>query len=98
MDTVTISMRVPKAEAGRLAQAARENAMERGTFLKRALRRGAEDLMFERACDAYRRGEASLSRAAEIAGIGLREMIMRLRVAGLDLNYRLEDLEQDLRS
>jgi predicted HTH domain antitoxin len=90
-------MRLPKAEVGQLADAARETGMERSTFLKRALRRGAEDLMFERACDAYRRGQATLSRAAELAGLGLRDMIVRLRGAGLDLNYRLEDLEQDLR-
>jgi predicted HTH domain antitoxin len=90
-------MRLPKSEVGQLADAARESGMERSTFLRRALRRGAEDLMFEMACDAYRRGEATLSRAAEIAGIDLRDMIVRLRAAALDLNYRLDDLEQDLR-
>ena len=98
MSTVTISMRLPKAEASRLEQFARDTGMERPTFLKRALKRGAQDLVFEQACRAYRHGEATLSRAAEIAGLSLRDMILRMHGAGLELNYGVEDLEKDLRS
>lgn len=97
MQTVILSMRLPKKEAGQLGEAAKASGMERSAFVRRALRRGAEDLRFEQACDAYRRGDASLSRAAELAGIEFRDMIVRLRAAGLDLNYQLADLEQDLR-
>jgi len=97
MQAVTISMRLPKSEVGRLVDAARASGMERSTFLKRALRRGAQDLMFEKACDAYRHGEVTLSRAAELAGVGLRDMMLRLRGADLALNYTQEDLEKDLR-
>ena len=97
MQTVTISMRLQKDEVGQLAEAARQSGMERPTFLKRALRRGAQDMMLEKACDAYRRGEATLSRAAELAGLTLRDMTLRLRNADLELNYTVEDLEKDLR-
>ena len=57
MKTVTISMRLPRSEVGRLEKLARELGTERPAFLKRALQRGAADLMFERACQAYRDGE-----------------------------------------
>ena len=97
MQTVTISMRLQRDEVGQLAEAARQSGMERSTFLKRALRRGAQDMMFEKACDAYRRGEATLSRAAEMAGVSLRDMLLRLRGADLQLNYTAEDLDKDLR-
>ena len=56
MRTVTISMRLPSDEVARLERLAKELGTERSTLLKRALRRGAEDLMFERACQAYRAG------------------------------------------
>lgn len=98
MMTVTVSMRLPKSEAGHLAQLARDMGMERPTFLKRALKRGAEDLKFEYACQAYRAGDATLSRAAEIAGLSLRDMIVRLQGAGLELNYGVADLEKDLQA
>ena len=97
MQTVTISMRLQKAEVCQLAEAARLSGMERPTFLKRALRRGAQEMMLAKACDAYRRGEATLSRAAELAGLDLRDMLLRLRSADLELNYTVEDLEKDLR-
>ena len=76
---------------------ARELGSERSAFLKRALQRGAADLMFERACQAYRDGEATLSRAAEIAGISLRELVDRMRRANLTLSYGEDDLAKDLR-
>ena len=96
MQTVTISMRLPKSEAGRMGRLARELGMERPTFLKQALKRGAADLMFEGACQAYRRGEATLSRAAEMAGLSLRDMLLRMHDAGLELNYGIADLQKDL--
>ena len=95
MATVTISMRLEKQEVGKLADAARRSGMERPAFLKQALRRGAREMMLEGACQAYRRGEATLSRAAEMAGLSLREMLGRLQDAGLELNYTPDDLEMD---
>jgi len=81
-----------------LEKLARELGTERPAFLKRALQRGAADLMFERACQAYRDGEATLTRAADIAGLSLREMIHRLRSADLELNYGVDDLAKDLQA
>ena len=98
MQTVTLSLRMQKDEAGRLGRLARDLDMERSTFLKRALKRGAEDLRFEHACRAYRKRNATLSRAAELAGIGLRDMLVRMRDAGLELNYGTEELQEDLRA
>ncbi len=98
MQTVTLSLRLPKSQAGRLAKLAAETGMERPAFLKQALKRGAEDLLFERACQAYRRGEATLSRAAELAGLSLRDMIARLPAAGLELNYGVADFEKDVQA
>lgn len=98
MKTVTISMRLPRDEVARLERLAKELGTERPTLLKRALRRGAEGLMFERACLAYRTGEATLSRAAEIAGLPLRDMILKLKANDLELSYGVEELEEDLRA
>jgi len=96
MDTTTISMRLPREEVARLERLARELGIERPTLLKRALRRGADDLMFERACQAYRAGGATLSRAAEIAGLPVREMILRLKDADLELTYGVDELAKDV--
>jgi len=96
MKTTTISMRLPKSEVSALAELAGELGIERPTLLKRALRRGTRDLRFEQACRAYREGETTLSRAAEIAGLSLRDMLLKLRDAHLELDYGVEDLARDL--
>jgi len=97
MKTVTVSVRLPRSDIEQLDSCASESGVGRSTFLKRALQRGAETLMFEQACEAYRRGEVTLSRAAEIAGVGLRDMILGLRGEDVELNYDLGELEKDLR-
>ncbi len=96
MSSVTISLRLPRSEVGRLEKLARQLGSERPAFLKRALQRGAADLMFERACQAYRDGEATLSLAAEMAGLSLRDMLHRLRNADLELSYTTDDFAKDL--
>ena len=96
MSTMTISMRLPHSEVGRLERLAKELGVERPPFLRRALLQGAADLMFDRACQAYRDGEATLSLAAEIAGLTLRDMMLKMQSANLELNYGVDDLVKDL--
>ena len=63
-----------------------------------ALRRGAQALLLERACEAYRRGEVTLSRAAEMADLSIREMIVKLRDQDVTLSYGPDELTADLQS
>lgn len=96
MQTVTVSVRVPKAEADRWGRLAREVGMDRASLYKQALRAGCASALFDRACAAYRRGEITLARAAEVAGLSLREMLWRLPQADLEIHYDVRDLEKDL--
>ena len=98
MKTVTVSMRLPASEAERLERAAQGMGVERSTLLRLALRRGAQALLLERACEAYRRGEVTLSRAAEIADLSIREMIIKLRDQDVTLSYGPDELTTDLQS
>jgi predicted HTH domain antitoxin len=96
MKTVTLSVRVEEAEARALGRAASSCGTDRSALMKMLLRRGLAELLFERACEAYRRGEVTLSRAAEMAGISYRDMLVRLSAAGLELTYDGEALAADL--
>ncbi len=98
MQTVTLSVRVPKSEADRWKQMAHDAGMDRTTLLKQALRTGCANALFDRACAAYRRGEITLTRAAELARLSVREMLLRMSQAGLELHYGVRDLEKDLGS
>ena len=97
MGTVTVSLRLPESEVSRLESTAQALGIDRSTLLRWAVRRGASALLLEWAFDAYRRGDVTLSRAAEIAGLSLRDMILKLRDQDAELNYGPEDLAADLR-
>jgi predicted HTH domain antitoxin len=83
------------AEAEMLAALSREAQQDRATFLKQMLRRGVASYRRERACDAYRLGEASLSRAAELAGVSLYDMLVLLAAQNTSLNYDAQALAAD---
>ena len=96
--TVTVSMRLSKPEVKQIEKMAAEVGSDRSAFMKQALRRGCAEALFEHAAQAYRRGEVTLSRAAELAHIPLREFLLRMREGALELNYNVQDLAKDLQA
>jgi len=96
MSTVTLSARVEEEEARKIDQLAAELGLDRGALLRQMIRRGLREIVSQTALDAYRRGEVTLSRAAEIAGISLRDMLLRLSEESIELNYDLAELERDI--
>ena len=96
MKTTTVSFRMDPQETDALEELAKELGLDRSSCLKHLVRRAFLAVRFERACQAYRDRSVSLSRAAEMAGISLREMILKLQEAGLELHYDVQALKDDL--
>jgi predicted HTH domain antitoxin len=96
MKTMTLSVRLDVAEVRQLDAAAAQDGLDRSSILKRLVRRGYADYRLETACAAYRRQEVSLSRAAELAGIGAYDFLARFPAVGLQLNLTPDDLRQEL--
>lgn len=69
-----------------------ETGVSSSALLRQLLRRGCRELRFEHAAESYRRGDISLSRAAEIADVTLRQFILRMPDAHLELQYKSADL------
>ena len=98
MKTMTLSLRMEADEVRMLDEAAARDGLDRASLLKRLLRRGYADYRCETACAAYRRGEVSLSRAAEMAGLSLYDLLSRFPAGSLELNLTAEDLRRELAS
>ena len=96
MRTTTISTRLDEQEARQLTDLARAADLDRATFLKQMLRRGIGEFRVEQALTAYRRGDVTLSRAAEIAGVSLYDLLRRLPDMSVTLNYDLDALASDV--
>ena len=96
MATVTLSTRLTKEEANKIDELAANLGLDRGAVLKQLIRKGLKEIQIERALDGYRRGTITLSRAAEIAELTLRDILLRLPEESVELNYDVEELRRDL--
>jgi predicted HTH domain antitoxin len=96
METITISTRMLKSEAKKLDQLSAELGLDRGALLKQLIRRGYKNLLVERALEGYRKGTITLSRAAELAEINLRDLLLHLPDKSIEFNYDLRELQRDI--
>ena len=56
------------------------------------------DKKLEHTLDLYQKGEITLLKAAEIAGISLWEILEIVREKRLPMHYTLEDVEKDIKT
>jgi predicted HTH domain antitoxin len=96
MSHITLSTQVEKGEAEKIDALADEMGLDRGALLKHLILKGYSDIQTDKALRAYRQGTISLSRAAEIAGLSIRDLLLRLPEESIELNYDLRELERDL--
>jgi len=96
MGTITLSARLAKDEARKIDELAADLGLDRGALLKQLIRKGLKDIQTERALDAYRRGTITLSRAAEIAELTLRDILLLLPEESIELNYDVRELQRDM--
>lgn len=96
MGTITLSARLAKDEAKKIDELAADLGLDRGALLKQLIRKGLKDIQTERALDAYRRGAITLSRAAEIAELTLRDILLLLPEESIELNYDVRELRRDM--
>jgi predicted HTH domain antitoxin len=96
METIILSTRLASDEAKKIDELAADLGLDRGALLKQLIRKGLKDIQTERALDAYRRGIITLSRAAELADLSLRDILLRLPEETIELNYDVRELQRDL--
>ena len=98
MTTEVVSARLPKEMVDLIEEIAREEKVDRSTVLDRALGHYIREWKLQKALESYREGDATLPRAAEIAGLTVWEMIDILSKRKIQPQYDIEDLEEDLKA
>ena len=93
-----VSARLPKEMVRFIEEIAREERVDKSTILERALEHYLREWRINKAVELYRDGLITLSRAAEIAGVSIWEMIDVLAQKKVILQYGVEDFEEDLKS
>ena len=95
MSSTTISARLESEEVALLESLAELSGFDRSTLVRTLLRRGMKDLRREQAVEAYRKDKVTLSRAAEIAAMDVRDFIAGMENHKVELHYDVEDIEAD---
>lgn len=87
-ERVQVNLRLDRALVNKLDETARREGADRTELARRLLGEGLARERVERAVGDYAGGRASASRAAELAGISLYEMLDRIHDAGI--RYELD--------
>ena len=96
MASPTISTRLEPDEVALLESLVELSGSDRSALVRSLLRRGMKEKRLDEAVNAYRHRTATLSRAAEIAGLPVWDFLARMESESLDLHYGIEDFDADL--
>ena len=95
----TVSLRLEESQLERLEKVKKFLTATDSSFVFRyVLEKGLSNALLEKAVEEYVNGRATTAKAAEIAGLGLREMNAELSRRGISLHYGDSELEEDLRA
>jgi len=98
MKTATLSTRLNMDEVSQLDELSKHSGMDRANLLKILIRKGLRDMQLDMAVQAYSENRITLSKAAEMAGISVRDFLSLMPAKNLILHYDVEELEEDLKA
>ena len=77
-----------------IQEMAREESIDRSSAIQRLLQIGLKEYKMERALNLYRDGKVTLWKAAEIAGVSLREIMEAIEARDIPYQYDFDALEE----
>ncbi len=92
-----IASRVPSDLAADLRRIETAEHLDRSTAVRRLLYSAVREWKMEHATKLYSENRVTLARAAEEAGVSVREMMEYLRQKKVPMQHDLEDFEEDLK-
>lgn len=92
----TVSGRLPDDLVRELDALGKLAGKSRSEMLRDVVQRGVAAERLERALESYRRGEASLGKASELAALPITTFLDEMRRAGILRSYDLDGLRRDL--
>ena len=91
-----LTLRVPEDVLEKINEIAKREGKERSEVIRELLKIGLRDKLIEDALKAYKEGKISMWKAAKTAGLSLWEFIEILKEKGVEIQYGLRELEEDL--
>ena len=92
----TVTVRLPPEVLEEIEGIAERERIDRSEIIRRLLDQALALRRIDEAVETYRNGKVTLWRAAEMAGVSLREMMNIINERKIELNYTIEDLDRDM--
>jgi len=96
MSLETITARIPREMLREIERLAKKMRVDRSELIRRLLDSALKQKRIEEALEAYREGRVTLWKAAETAGLSLREMMELAGLKKITVPYSVEDLKRDM--
>jgi len=94
MSSRAVTARLKDELLKEIQKMAREESIDRSSAIQRLLKIGLREYKTKRALNLYRDGKVTLWRAAELAGVSLREMMDTIKARDIPYQYDVEALEE----
>jgi len=91
-----VTLRISNDVLEKIEEIAERERKERSEVIRELIKIGLRDKLIEDALKMYREGKVSMWRAAKMAGLSLWELIEILKERGVEIQYTIRDLEEDL--
>lgn len=96
MSLEAVTARLPREMLREVERLAEREKVDRSELIRRLLDFALQQKKVEEALQSYREGKVTLWKAAEMAGVSLREMMELARVKQIPVPYTLDDLRRDI--
>ena len=94
----TITTRVPDDIDKKIKNISQIEHLDKSTVVRRLLSKAVQDWQIDYALEQYKDGTITIGRAAQMAGVSLREMIAIAAKKGIPFQYSLDDLKEDFQA
>ena len=90
--------RVNKRQFEQLEKISKEEKTDRSSVLRKVLDLGLDEYNRQKAIEAYRKGKASVGRAAELAGVSIAEFYKILEEENMPVRIDMKGIDESLKS
>jgi len=91
-----LPIRIPEEDLKYLEERSKREKIPKASLARKFLHEKILEERFKEAVDSYLKGVFSLGKAAEYAGMSIREFLARLIELGVEIRYSLSSLREDL--
>ncbi|MDO8634309.1 MAG: UPF0175 family protein [archaeon] len=93
----TVTTRIDDKEVQDIRVIEKEEKLDRSAVVRRLLSRAIREWKTEKALKQYQEKKITIGKAAEMAGLTLREALAIASARGIAFQYSLEELEEDFK-